>query len=94
MSIFSVNPDILDSQAGKLDQVAGDLESVSYPTGLALGRSTSSATTAISRLSSKASGAVLQARSVASAMRVAAASFRSTDESVASSTPGGSHGQS
>ena len=49
MSIFSVNPDILDSQAGKLDQVAGDLESVSYPTGLDLGRSTSSATTAISQ---------------------------------------------
>ena len=88
MTTLHVNSDILDAQVGKVDEAA-DLESVSYPAAPDVGRSTSSVSTAISRLSSKASGAASSARSTA---RRAATSFRNTDASVASSTPGGSHG--
>lgn len=91
MTTLHVNSDILDAQVGKVDEAA-DLESVSYPAAPDVGRSTSSVSTAISRLSSKASGAASSARSTASSLRGAATSFRNTDASVASSTPGGSHG--
>ena len=91
MTTLHVNPDTLDAQAGKVDEAAADLESVSSPAAPDVGRSTSSVSTAISRLSSKASGAASSARSTASSLRRAATSFRNTDASVASSTPGGSH---
>jgi len=91
VTTLHVNPDTLDAQAGKVDEAAADLESVSYPAAPDVGRSTSSVSTAISRLSSKASGAASSARSTASSLRRAATSFRNTDASVASSTPGGSH---
>ncbi|AYD89155.1 hypothetical protein D5R93_02180 [Actinomyces lilanjuaniae] len=83
MSDLSLDPDILNSLAARVDMTADDLDSVTFTSPADLGPSTGAVSGALQKLGSRVTSAASSARSTATSMRSAARQFTDTDEAVA-----------